>query len=292
MFVAFIKSSPSQRRSAGQTRRGREERYLQGSSGLGLEDIHSLHHHQHRTLPSMDLHLTLQGRDIGPDGAYLSALSANRIFQLHLSFHLMYLFSSHKGEPVYDHDRSIININLFSRLSDYDSLLALDDGPQLGPVSSWGQQSFGSHRRESLSDNIASLPTFIFKASMPGKADTHKGSSIRSCEPRTEASVSMMVENAQAREGGSSFKDLSIVQDNTSNRREGEKESHGSSSPPPSSMSPHAPTCVICLEVFENGQGVMTLPCIHQFHESCITPYLRPRGARVVCPVCKTPCFS
>ncbi|XP_015873977.1 E3 ubiquitin-protein ligase SDIR1 isoform X7 [Ziziphus jujuba] len=43
-------------------------------------------------------------------------------------------------------------------------------------------------------------------------------------------------------------------------------------------------TCSICLEQVTRGELVRSLPCLHQFHASCIDPWLRQQGT---CPVCK-----
>ncbi|ERS98296.1 hypothetical protein HMPREF1624_05080 [Sporothrix schenckii ATCC 58251] len=54
---------------------------------------------------------------------------------------------------------------------------------------------------------------------------------------------------------------------------------------------PHPPSryfqveCVVCLEDYVAGDRVMSLPCGHEFHESCITPWLTTR--RRTCPICK-----
>ncbi|KAG2484230.1 hypothetical protein HYH03_016965 [Edaphochlamys debaryana] len=50
-------------------------------------------------------------------------------------------------------------------------------------------------------------------------------------------------------------------------------------------------TCSVCLDTVEEGAIVMTLPCLHQFHASCITPWLRQKGLHASCPMCKTPVF-
>ncbi|PNH04906.1 E3 ubiquitin-protein ligase [Tetrabaena socialis] len=49
--------------------------------------------------------------------------------------------------------------------------------------------------------------------------------------------------------------------------------------------------CSICLDAVEEGQMVMTLPCMHQFHADCITPWLKRQGATSSCPMCKTRVF-
>ncbi|KAL3477749.1 hypothetical protein BJX99DRAFT_225668 [Aspergillus californicus] len=44
--------------------------------------------------------------------------------------------------------------------------------------------------------------------------------------------------------------------------------------------------CVVCLEEYVDGQSrVMSLPCGHEFHVECITPWLTTR--RRTCPICK-----
>lgn len=52
--------------------------------------------------------------------------------------------------------------------------------------------------------------------------------------------------------------------------------------------SPMAPedelTCSVCLEQVNEGEIIRTLPCLHQFHSTCIDPWLRQQGT---CPVCK-----
>ncbi|CAG8377742.1 unnamed protein product [Penicillium salamii] len=44
--------------------------------------------------------------------------------------------------------------------------------------------------------------------------------------------------------------------------------------------------CVVCLEEYIDGESrVMSLPCGHEFHAECITPWLTTR--RRTCPICK-----
>ncbi|ONI24393.1 hypothetical protein PRUPE_2G238100 [Prunus persica] len=43
-------------------------------------------------------------------------------------------------------------------------------------------------------------------------------------------------------------------------------------------------TCSVCLEQVNVGELIRSLPCMHQFHASCIDPWLRQQGT---CPVCK-----
>ncbi|XWS56600.1 hypothetical protein CRYUN_Cryun09bG0099900 [Craigia yunnanensis] len=43
-------------------------------------------------------------------------------------------------------------------------------------------------------------------------------------------------------------------------------------------------TCSVCLEQVNVGDLIRSLPCLHQFHASCVDPWLRQQGT---CPVCK-----
>ena len=43
-------------------------------------------------------------------------------------------------------------------------------------------------------------------------------------------------------------------------------------------------TCSICLEKYEVGQKLRTLPCLHNFHAECVDNWL---GRKANCPVCK-----
>lgn len=50
--------------------------------------------------------------------------------------------------------------------------------------------------------------------------------------------------------------------------------------------------CSICLEGYQEGEMVMTLPCIHRFHSACVVPWLKQQGRTASCPMCKTPIFA
>lgn len=42
--------------------------------------------------------------------------------------------------------------------------------------------------------------------------------------------------------------------------------------------------CAVCQAAYQQGDGVCTLPCGHDFHHACVLPWLRQRGT---CPLCK-----
>lgn len=54
------------------------------------------------------------------------------------------------------------------------------------------------------------------------------------------------------------------------------------------SSSPHAKgdvdTCCICIDEYAQGDKIATLPCGHEFHSDCISPWLQQQ---CVCPLCK-----
>ncbi|KAG0634289.1 hypothetical protein HOY80DRAFT_538042 [Tuber brumale] len=57
-------------------------------------------------------------------------------------------------------------------------------------------------------------------------------------------------------------------------------------SPPSSGYQGGSVECVVCLEEYIDGVSrVMRLPCGHEFHAGCITPWLTTR--RRTCPICK-----
>jgi len=52
---------------------------------------------------------------------------------------------------------------------------------------------------------------------------------------------------------------------------------------------PNALECILCLDAYETGQRVRTLPCDHVFHQHCIDRWLFENCSpeKRVCPVCR-----
>lgn len=48
-------------------------------------------------------------------------------------------------------------------------------------------------------------------------------------------------------------------------------------------------TCVICLDAYEEGDKITTLPCGHLFHSRCIMVWFS--GSNGLCPICKRDAF-
>eukprot|EP01083_Nonionella_stella_P080482 221210_1 len=44
--------------------------------------------------------------------------------------------------------------------------------------------------------------------------------------------------------------------------------------------------CSVCMDSFEKGAKIMTLPCFHRFHASCITKWFKTSD---ICPICRHP---
>jgi len=42
--------------------------------------------------------------------------------------------------------------------------------------------------------------------------------------------------------------------------------------------------CAICLEVFQKGNKIISLPCAHIYHNNCIKEWLLKKN---FCPICK-----
>ncbi|PSC72561.1 zinc C3HC4 type (RING finger) [Micractinium conductrix] len=53
-----------------------------------------------------------------------------------------------------------------------------------------------------------------------------------------------------------------------------------------------APLCSVCLEEFEDGAQILSLPCRHQYHAECVTQWLRLKGLGATCPNCKGTVFA
>ncbi|GAB4821420.1 hypothetical protein N2152v2_008466 [Parachlorella kessleri] len=49
--------------------------------------------------------------------------------------------------------------------------------------------------------------------------------------------------------------------------------------------------CAICLEEYADGDKVLTLPCHHDFHATCVKQWLCQQGASAFCPMCKAAVF-
>ena len=50
------------------------------------------------------------------------------------------------------------------------------------------------------------------------------------------------------------------------------------------STSTMMPECAICLEPYQQGDWVRTIPCFHTFHRQCIDSWLANKAE---CPICK-----
>ena len=44
--------------------------------------------------------------------------------------------------------------------------------------------------------------------------------------------------------------------------------------------------CQICLDEYKENETIMTLPCFHEYHEECISIWLRQHN---FCPICRHP---
>ena len=161
-----------------------------------------------------------------------------------------------------------------STCADYEVLLSLDDQLRVAP----------GHQRESQSAmDISSLPTHIFKSQKHGTSSTGRleGVAAEDCPQAEDCRQGTPTDESRGEDVTGRAAGAPIRGPGDEEREPcGKAEGHTA-----------ARSCVVCLDVFSDGDRLTTLPCIHQFHEDCINPYLRQKGSRAVCPVCKTPCF-
>jgi len=49
-------------------------------------------------------------------------------------------------------------------------------------------------------------------------------------------------------------------------------------------------SCCICLEVYEEGEDLILLPCLHRFHYNCMRSWTKTStfSGAASCPYCKT----
>jgi len=87
---------------------------------------------------------------------------------------------------------------------------------------------------------------------------------------------------------------IGVVSQSPANSTSSVPQSSSPSPPPPEKQKKSMPKryrgrqieCVVCLEEYVDGESkVMSLPCGHEFHAECITPWLVNR--RRTCPICK-----
>ncbi|KAF2757302.1 hypothetical protein EJ05DRAFT_538533 [Pseudovirgaria hyperparasitica] len=119
-----------------------------------------------------------------------------------------------------------------------------------------------------LSSPIATSPTTPLLTSTPRPVLTTRRSRPRArTTPETHASSSYDTTRHRSRSPDSEKREAGLAE---WRRRYGGRQKE----------------CVVCLEEYEDGiSRVMSLPCGHEFHAECITPWLTTR--RRTCPICK-----
>jgi E3 ubiquitin-protein ligase SDIR1 len=120
-------------------------------------------------------------------------------------------------------------------------------------------------------EDMAVLPTFTYKRPATVTGEASQPSPSTSKEGATDAAGSQGAEQPAGNSNSS-----------TPAARTSEAGSEGDML-----------TCPICIEAVEDGDEVLTLPCLHQFHSTCVSPWLKQQGrVQAKCPMCKTPVWQ
>ncbi|PXF48714.1 E3 ubiquitin-protein ligase SDIR1 [Gracilariopsis chorda] len=148
--------------------------------------------------------------------------------------------------------------------ADYELLLDLDNN----------SQRLRRFLEGASEEAVARLPTFIYQD--PEKLRQHKEKALEcSDEPET-------VDEEEPVEQEITDKHVAEVVQPT---EEHEGEQLKNPLPQTSELADvTAKHCIICLEDFEHGMKIRTLPCFHRFMAECIDPWLQQQAK---CPVCK-----
>ncbi|KAL2269420.1 hypothetical protein VTJ83DRAFT_1604 [Remersonia thermophila] len=114
-------------------------------------------------------------------------------------------------------------------------------------------------------------------------------SSSRTPTPRSASPTTPLLQDApgsRAADDGSRGRRGTETASRPARRQSPEKTSRGGTSQWKKYMGRQV-ECVVCLEEYVDGVSqVMSLPCGHEFHVECITPWLTTR--RRTCPICKS----
>jgi hypothetical protein len=171
--------------------------------------------------------------------------------------------------------------------ADYDALLQLDDerGAEGGGGGGWGAGAGGGGGPGATAEEISMLPTYAHRRS---KLRDVQGEALSApplqggggaCAGKTGgedvvagcSTPSLSCSTAAART-------MTTTSTTTPFPTAGE-------APPPPPLADADPLfyCCVCLDRFEEGETLRVLPCLHQFHDSCVSRWL---VVKAICPVC------
>eukprot|EP00761_Pharyngomonas_kirbyi_P013193 gb/GECH01013220.1/.p1 GENE.gb/GECH01013220.1/~~gb/GECH01013220.1/.p1 ORF type:complete len:310 (+),score=60.79 gb/GECH01013220.1/:1-930(+) len=149
--------------------------------------------------------------------------------------------------------------------NDYEALLALDDNED--------QQFYSGASR----NDIERLPTFRIPSSTTKKDTSHQREQQTSQRDTNEDYSNPDDIGTESRERWNSEEiHVPIEQNNVQECDEELKERMLQQQ------------CSICLDQYDEGDIVITLPCLHQYHRDCVVHWLEMKA---ICPICKSNVF-
>lgn len=163
---------------------------------------------------------------------------------------------------------------------------ASGDAPAVQTERLLGRGLRGRRGRHGASrDVIRSLPRVKFH-----KPD-NSSSSSSSCSngahsPLSAAGANETVKGASADAAGAT---ASVNADGSNNNNDNNSSSRGNSADTASTsgtaVGVESERCSICLSVFEEGECLRVLPCLHRYHMQCVDRWLYKQSS--ACPICK-----
>jgi hypothetical protein len=165
-----------------------------------------------------------------------------------------------------------------SRQRDFSDLVLLMESRALTPEDIEAllrlEQVVAQRSQASIERAIARLPTYPYQPS--AAAQSSPASCSVACPDAEGPSTTSEADNAD-----SNAQVLSAAYSTATPAAMGSTSRHHGAT----TAALPAPSCVVCLEKYAPGESIQLLPCMHSFHENCLTPWLR---IKATCPVCKS----
>lgn len=170
-------------------------------------------------------------------------------------------------------------ILLYYIAADLEALIMSTLASQMAAMQRGGNPAGGAGPSSAVTpvsdEDMAVLPTFVYKRPPTAPAEALQQPSSSANKQEGDGTEEAGSQGAQPTAGSADSNS------STAAPRVSECGSDG------------ALTCPICIEAVQDGEEVLTLPCLHQFHCHCVQPWLKQQGrSQAKCPMCKTPVWE